>query len=58
MCHIPDRLDACCLRPHLESRRNAIRKLIRDRRIVVELGKHTSVYSCETLQLGKRVIPP
>ena len=57
MCHIPDRLDVGCLRPHLESRRHAIRKLLRDRRIVVELGQHTSVYSCETLQLGKRVIP-
>jgi hypothetical protein len=55
MCHIPDRMDQAYVREHLRRRRDMVRKLLRDRRIVVEMGERTSVYSCETLLLGKRV---
>lgn len=58
MCHVPDTLDLDCVRPHLRSRANAIRKLLRDRRIVVEVGGRVGVYSCETLRRkGKSVSP-
>jgi formamidopyrimidine-DNA glycosylase len=54
MCHIPDKMDLSYLQKHLQSRRETIRKLLRDRRIVVEMGDRMSVYSCETLELGKK----
>ena len=39
------------VRSHLNSRANSIRKVLRDRRIVVEMGcGRTSVYSSETLR--------
>ena len=55
MCHIPNSMDQENVREHLHRRRDTVRKLLRDRRIVVEMDEHTSVYSCETLVLGKRV---
>lgn len=53
MCYIPDHLDLEYLRKHLQSRRNVLRKLLRDRRIMVDIKGRMSVYSCETLVLGK-----
>ena len=54
MCHIPDHMDMDYVRPHLRSRAHAIRKLLRDRRIVVEMGEgRVGVYSCETLRSKK-----
>jgi formamidopyrimidine-DNA glycosylase len=50
MCHVPESLSQSLVREHLHSRANSIRKILRDRRIVVEIGNRTSVYSCETLQ--------
>jgi len=56
MCHIPERMEQAYVKKHLEWRRHTLRKLLRDRRLVVEMADgRTSVYSCETLQLGKRV---
>jgi hypothetical protein len=51
MCYVPESLCLSLLRSHLQSRANSIRKILRDRRIVVELGRgRTCVYSSETLQ--------
>lgn len=54
MCHVPETLGigGNAVRAHLESRANSIRKVLRDRRIAVELGDggRVCVYSAETLQ--------
>ena len=51
MCYVPESLCLNLLRSHLQSRANSIRKILRDRRIVVEMGHgRTCVYSSETLQ--------
>jgi len=52
MCYVPEEMDANYLRPHLQSRAHSIRKLLRDRRLVVEMGENRapSVFSCETLR--------
>jgi hypothetical protein len=51
MCYVPESLSPGVLRTHLQSRANSIRKVLRDRRIVVEMGcGRTCVYSTETLQ--------
>lgn len=52
MCYVPESLAGLnVVRTHLRSRANSIRKVLRDRRIVVELGAgRTCVYSTETLQ--------
>ena len=49
-CHVPESLGQEVVRAHLNSRANSIRKVLRDRRIVVEIGSRTCVYSSETLQ--------
>ena len=51
MCHVPEILgNLTTVRLHLNSRANSIRKVLRDRRIVVEMGcGRTCVYSSETL---------
>jgi hypothetical protein len=38
------------LKKHLAARAESIRKLIRDRRVVVEMGPRSCVYSLDTLQ--------
>ena len=48
-CHVPETVCASYLKKHLAARAEYIRKLIRDRRIVVETGVRTCVYSLETL---------
>ena len=51
MCYVPETLGVGVVRTHLQSRANSIRKVLRDRRIVVEMGcGRTCVYSNETLQ--------
>lgn len=50
MCHVPEKLDLDYVRAHLHSRALSIRKLLRDRRIVVEIGNKACVLSCETLK--------
>jgi hypothetical protein len=50
MCHVPEQMDMDYVRDHLRSRALAIRKMIRDRRMVVEIGDKACVFSCETLQ--------
>jgi len=52
MCYIPEEMDMDYVRAHLHSRARSIRKLLRDRRIVVELSdqRAPSVFSCETLR--------
>jgi hypothetical protein len=49
-CHVPESLSRNVVQEHLHSRANSIRKVLRDRRIVVEIGQRTCVYSSETLQ--------
>jgi hypothetical protein len=49
-CHVPESLNQNLLKAHLNARANSIRKVLRDRRIVVEIGSRTCVYSSETLQ--------
>jgi len=49
-CHVPESLRLGVVKAHLNSRANSIRKILRDRRIVVEIGRRTCVYSSETLQ--------
>ena len=51
MCHVPESLSQNLVRQHLHSRANSIRKILRDRRIVVEIGRRFCVYSSETLQM-------
>ena len=54
MCYVPEELDLESVRGHLRSRAHAIRKLLRDRRLVVELSHgDASVLSCETLRPTK-----
>jgi hypothetical protein len=48
-CHVPETVCAVYLKKHLATRASHIRKLIRDRRIVVEMGARSSVYSLDTL---------
>ena len=48
-CHVPETLSISYVKKHLAVRAESIRKLIRDRRIVVEMGARTSVYSLDTL---------
>jgi hypothetical protein len=52
MCYVPEEMDTDHLRPHLQSRARSIHKLLRDRRLVVEMGegRAPSVFSCETLR--------
>ena len=49
-CHVPEHLTMSVVKEHLHSRASTIRKILRDRRIVVEIGRRTCVYSSETLQ--------
>lgn len=49
-CHVPATMCASYMRKHLTLRADSIRKLIRDRRVVVEVGPRTCVYSLNTLQ--------
>lgn len=48
-CHVPETLSISYVKKHLAVRAESIRKLIRDRRIVVEMGARSSVYSLDTL---------
>ena len=57
MCHIPEHMDLDDIRVHLCDRAYAIRKLLRDRKIVVEVGDTASVFSCETLRCKKKSNP-
>jgi hypothetical protein len=50
MCHVPDCMEPDYVRSHLWSRRHTIRKLLRDRRLVVEVGGRSTVFSAETLR--------
>ena len=50
-------MDLDDIRGHLCDRAYAIRKLLRDRKIVVEVGDTTSVFSCETLRRKKKSHP-
>ena len=49
-CHVPESLGVSLVRAHLISRANSIRKVLRDRRIVIEVGRRMCVYSSETLR--------
>jgi hypothetical protein len=49
-CHVPETVCSSYLKKHLAVRAESIRKLIRDRRIVVEMGPRTCVYSLDTLR--------
>lgn len=48
-CHVPDTICASYLKKHLAVRAESIRKIIRDRRVIVEMGPRTCVYSMDTL---------
>ena len=48
-CHVPETVCASYLKKHLDARAGYIRKLIRDRRVVVDMGARACVYSLETL---------
>ena len=48
-CHVPKTISSTYLMKHLNLRAESIRKLIRDRRVVVEVGPRTCVYSLDTL---------
>ena len=48
-CHVPKTIGTLYLMEHLTMRAESIRKLIRDRRIIVEVGPRTCVYSLDTL---------
>lgn len=48
-CHVPETVSVSYLKKHLAVRAESIRKLIRDRRIVVEMGARSCVYSLDTL---------
>jgi hypothetical protein len=50
MCHIPEHMELEYIRSHLMSRRATIHKLLRDRRLVIEMGDRTTVFSVETLR--------
>ena len=49
-CHVPATVCSAYLKKHLAVRAESIRKLIRDRRIVVEMGPRVCVYSLDTLR--------
>lgn len=55
MCYVPETMALDYVRAHLRCRALSIRKLLRDRRIVVEVGERVSVFVCETLALTKRM---
>ena len=55
MCHIPEYMELDYVRTHLWSRRHTIRKLLRDRRLVVEIGDRATLFSIETLRRQKGV---
>jgi hypothetical protein len=55
MCHIPETMEVGAVRTHLWSRRHTIRKLLRDRRLVVEIGERATLFSIETLRRHKGV---
>lgn len=48
-CHVPESMTASYLKKHLAARAASIRKLIRDRRVVVDMGRRACIYSLETL---------
>jgi hypothetical protein len=48
-CHVPEAMSASYLKRHLAARADSIRKLVRDRRVVVEMGARSCVYSLDTL---------
>jgi hypothetical protein len=48
-CHVPETICTSYLKKHLAVRAESIRKLIRDRRLVVEMGTRSCVYSLDTL---------
>ena len=48
-CHVPATICTSYLKKHLAVRAESIRKLIRDRRVVVDMGLRACVYSLETL---------
>lgn len=50
MCHVPEQMRMDEVRGHLRARAHAIRKLLRDRRLVVEMGERACVFSLETLR--------
>ena len=56
MCYVPETMDAQYVRDHLNARAHSIHKLLRDRRMVVEIGKRVCVLSCETLKKSKQWI--
>ena len=49
-CHVPEAMCASYLDKHLAARAESIRKLIRDRRVVVEMRGRSCVYSMDTLR--------
>ena len=49
-CHVPETVCSSYLKKHLAVRAESIRKLIRDRRIVVEMGPRVCVYSLDALR--------
>lgn len=55
MCYIPETMALDYMRAYLRCRTLSIRKMLRDRRIVVEVGERVSVFECETLALTKRI---
>jgi hypothetical protein len=55
MCHIPEYMELDYVRTHLWSRRHTIRKLLRDRRLVVEIGDRATLFSIETLRRQKGI---
>jgi len=55
MCHIPEYMELDYIRTHLWSRRHTIRKLLRDRRLVVEVGERATLFSTETLKRQKPI---
>jgi hypothetical protein len=48
-CHVPETICASYLKKHLATRAESIRKIIRDRRVVVDMGSRACVYSLDTL---------
>ena len=48
-CHVPETVCASYLKKHLATRAESIRKIIRDRRVVVDMGSRACVYSLDTL---------
>ena len=50
MCYVPEQMRIEDVRGHLRARAHSVRKLLRDRRIVVEMNERACVFSCETLR--------